>query len=104
MSERGQTILAESGRTVPSRIDVAASPVFLEPDLPPASSEVFTDAATHLRATPHTATWPRVEKEADTLLEEVFYGRAAREAGIRALVDSTRPLFSAGEQTPATAG
>lgn len=104
MSERGQTILAESGRTVPSRIDVASSPVFLEPDLPPASSEVFTDAATHLRATPHTATWPRVEKEADTLLEEIFYGRAAREAGIRALVESTRPLFSAGEQTPATAG
>jgi multiple sugar transport system substrate-binding protein len=94
MSEEGQTILAASGRTVPSRLDVASSPVFVAPDEPPASSRVFLDAAEHLRPTPRTATWSRVEKEGDALLTELFYGRVEREAGIRRLLDETAPLFA----------
>jgi multiple sugar transport system substrate-binding protein len=94
MSAEGQEILAASGRTVPSRLDVARSPTFLEPDLPPASSQVYLDAEPTLRATPRTATWSRVEKEGDALLLEVFYGRVEREAGIARLVEDTTPLFA----------
>ena len=92
-SEEGQTILARSGRTVPSRMDVARSPAFLRPDEPPASAEVFIDVQPSIRAVPHTATWSRVEKEADQILEELFYGRIEREEGIDLLVRTTAPLF-----------
>lgn len=94
MSVQGQEILAASGRTVPSRLDAAASDVFLEPDLPPRSAQVYLDAEPHLRATPRTATWSRVEREANALLEEVFYGRVPREEGLRRLEETVRPLFS----------
>ena len=93
-STEGQTILARSGRTVPSRLDVARSEAFLRPDVPPASAEVFVDVIPTIRAVPHTASWPRVEKEADEVLEALFYGRIEREEGIRQLVESTRPLFA----------
>lgn len=93
MGVEGQEVLAESGRTVPSRRDVARSDVFLEPEQPPASAQVFLDAEDGMRATPHTATWARVESEADDLLAEIYYGRVEREAGIRALVEQTAPLF-----------
>ncbi|CAN5271797.1 sugar ABC transporter substrate-binding protein [soil metagenome] len=95
MGVEGQTILAESGRTVPSRTDVARSPVFLEPDLPPRSAQVFLDAEAHLRVTPRTGSWSRVEKEADSLLAEVYYGRVDREAGIDRLLDEVQALFAA---------
>jgi multiple sugar transport system substrate-binding protein len=94
MGEEGQTILARSGRTVPSRRDVASSPTFLEPALPPASSQVFLDVEPTLRATPRTGTWSRVEKEGDALLLELFYGRVEREAGLQRLLDETTPLFA----------
>ncbi|MCM0675536.1 sugar ABC transporter substrate-binding protein [Micromonospora phytophila] len=94
MGATGQRTLAESGRTVPSRLDVANSPAFLDPGKPPRSSKVFLDAEPHLRATPRTATWARVEREADTLLEEVFYGRVDREEGLRRLEETVRPLFA----------
>ncbi|MFG3701369.1 ABC transporter substrate-binding protein [Micromonospora sp. NPDC047620] len=100
MGPAGQRILAESGRTVPSRLDVANSPAFLDPAEPPKSSRVYLDAAPHLRATPRTATWSRVEREADTLLAEVFYGRVGREEGLRRLEEQSRPLFA----LPAGAG
>ena len=93
-SVEGQTILARSGRTVPSRTDVARSAAFLRPDEPPASAEVFVDVQPSIRAVPHTATWSRVEKEADQILEELFYGRVEREEGIDLLVRTTAPLFA----------
>ena len=96
MSEAGQRILAESGRTVPSRRDVASSDVFVESEAPPPSAHVFVDNAEILRATPHTATWTRVEKAADDVLEQIYYGRIDREEGVVRLIDETRPLFGAG--------
>lgn len=96
MSARGQQILAESGRTVPSRIDVLDSPAFLEPDQPPQSSIVFADNARIARATPHTATWLQVENAADDILEAMFYGRIDRAEGMRRLVEDTAPLFGQG--------
>jgi multiple sugar transport system substrate-binding protein len=93
METGGQEILAESGRTVPSRMDVAHSGAFLEPDLPPRSSHVYLDVEPHLRVTPRTPAWSRVERESNALLEEVFYGRVEREEGLARLEDSVRPLF-----------
>jgi len=94
-SAEGQTILARSGRTVPSRTDVAQSEAFLRPDEPPASAEVFIDVQPSIRAVPHTANWSRVEGEADEILEALFYGRVEREEGIEQLIETTTPLFDA---------
>lgn len=93
-SEEGQTILAESGRTVPSRKDVAASPAFLEPDKPPASSKVFIDTADTIRPVPVIPNWSRVEDEGDTILAEIFYGQVDREDGLAQLIEATAPLFA----------
>ncbi len=94
MSRQGQEILAESGRTVPSRLDVANSPAFLEPDQPPASAQVFLDAIPTVRSLPHTATWSQMQNEVDSLLEDVFYGRMDREEGIAAMVETAESIFA----------
>jgi multiple sugar transport system substrate-binding protein len=94
MGIEGQQILAESGRTVPSRIDVANSDAFLDPDQPPRSSHVYLDAEAYLRTTPRTASWPRVEREANALLEEVFYGRIDRKTGLQRIEAAVQPLFA----------
>ena len=96
MTAGGQEILAASGRTVPSRLDVADSPVFLEPEEPPASSDVFLEQIPDLRALPSSATWAAVASAADDLLVEIFYGRVEREQGIAQLIEATRPLFAEG--------
>jgi len=95
-SVEGQTVLAEFGRTVPSRTDVASSEAFLRTDVPPASAKVFVDSLTTLRAVPHTPTWSQVEGVADELIEAMFYGRLGRETGLRQLADVTGPLFGGG--------
>lgn len=100
-SRRGQEILAASGRTVPSRRDVASSPVFLEPDEPPASAHVFVDNVERMRISPTIASWPLVERVGDAILEDVFYGRVDRDAGIARLHRETDPLF---EQVPDVGG
>lgn len=92
-SAAGQRILAASGRTVPSRLDVARSPAFLDPEQAPASSEVFVEQIPAIRAVPHTASWAQAEQQADEVLVELFYGRIEREAGIRELMERTAPLL-----------
>ena len=93
-SVAGQQILARSGRTVPSRTDVAESKDFLLPDEPPAHARVFVDVVPTIRSVPHTASWARVEAEADSILTELYYGRVDREEGIAQLLEVTGPLFA----------
>jgi multiple sugar transport system substrate-binding protein len=92
----GQQILAASGRTVPSRLDVASSPAFLEPDQPPASSQVFTDAIPTVRALPNVATWQEAQSQVDEVLVDVFYGRIDREEGIAEAIAAAEAVFAAG--------
>jgi len=73
LSVEGQSLLAKSGRTVPSRISVATSPAFLDPVLAPQRAQVFLDAIPLLRRTPNTARWHEVESRADVLLDEWLY-------------------------------
>jgi multiple sugar transport system substrate-binding protein len=74
----GQTIVARSGRTVPSRKAVAESDAFLAPGQRPASARVFIDAIPHLRRTPNTPEWNEIETKADVLAEEWLYEQAMR--------------------------
>ena len=64
---------------------MAESPAFLRPDVPPANAQVFLDNAEIVRATPSTATWNEVEKQADDILEELYYGRITLERALERL-------------------
>ncbi len=85
LGEVGATILAESGRTVPSNRPVAESDAFLRTDVPPAHARVFLDNAEIVRATPSTADWNAVENQADDILEALYFGRITREVAVERL-------------------
>ena len=92
--ERGETITALGGRTVPSLEKVATSGAFLNPTERPRNSEVFLDAIPHIRATPVIPTWPEIEDVAEEILTRAFYepGYSVDQA-IEDLEAEAEPLF-----------
>ncbi|HEX6026541.1 MAG TPA: sugar ABC transporter substrate-binding protein [Solirubrobacter sp.] len=93
LSPKGQEVLAQSGRSVPSLKSVAESPVFLEADEPPASSKVFVDALSQMHQLPVTPNWNDVESKADDILEELYYGRISLDAALKRLSEETDGRF-----------
>ena len=93
LSEEGATIMAQTGRTVPSRIAVAESDAFLDPDAKPANSQVFIDAGPNLRSLPHISTWPEIEAEASPILESAMYHDLPPETLNDLLMGATGHLF-----------
>jgi multiple sugar transport system substrate-binding protein len=73
-SPTGQTIIAGTGRTVPSLVSVANSPAFLDPDRLPARSQVWLDQVAALRLVPVISTWEEIEGIASEEIERAFYG------------------------------
>ncbi len=73
LSNDGATIMAQTGRTVPSRVEVAESDAFLDPDAQPANSIVFLEAGPSLRSVPHISTWPEIEAAVTPVLEIAMY-------------------------------
>ena len=96
-SPEGQAIVAASGRTVPSLVEVAESTAFLDPEVPPASSHLFLDSIPILRGVPVMAGWVDVEEVAGDELERAFYGQATVDEAIGAMISRTAPFF-AGEE------
>ncbi len=91
-SAEGQTIVAASGRTVPSLKSVAESPAFLD-DLPPANARVFIDTAPTLRRVPIMAGWVGVEEAMNKEIERAFYGQATVEEVLISAEKITAPYF-----------
>jgi multiple sugar transport system substrate-binding protein len=73
LSTAGATMIAKSGRSVPSLKSVAVSPAFLDENARPRSARVFLDSIKTIRRTPNIATWNEVETRADAVIEEWFY-------------------------------
>jgi multiple sugar transport system substrate-binding protein len=73
-SPEGQAVVAATGRTVPSLIEVAESPAFLDPNAKPANNRVFLDTIPDLTRVPTIATWEEIEGTASEELERAFYG------------------------------
>jgi multiple sugar transport system substrate-binding protein len=92
-AEAGQTILASTGRTVPSRIDLSTSPVFLDPDAKPANSQAFLAAIPHIRNLPLMATWSDIEGIVNTELKNAFYGTATLDEALQAANDHSAEFF-----------
>ncbi|MDT8306838.1 MAG: sugar ABC transporter substrate-binding protein, partial [Anaerolineae bacterium] len=92
-SREGQTILAASGRTVPSLRTVAESPAFLSPGLPPARSYVFLDSAAVARPVPVVSTWEEIERVAGDEIARAFYGEISATTAAALAVERTREYF-----------
>ena len=74
----GQTLLARTGRIVPSRKSVARSPAFLDPELPPASAQVFLDNVEILHRLPVAPRWYEIETRLAPIIEEWMFEPAAQ--------------------------
>jgi multiple sugar transport system substrate-binding protein len=93
-SPAGQRIVARTGRTVPSLVEVSRSTAFLDRSKPPGSSRVFLDAIEHIRMVPPISTWPEIEDAAEGILENGLYQRRPAEEVAREVDRATRPLFA----------
>jgi multiple sugar transport system substrate-binding protein len=93
-SSAGQTIIASTGRTVPSLQSVAESPAFLDPSARPVNSRVFLDGIADIRALPVMATWPDIEDLVGEELERAFYGQASPEEVAQTAVRRAAPFFA----------
>ena len=93
-SVEGQTIVAASGRTVPSLIAVAESPTFLDPHLPPANARIYIDTAPILGTVPTMAGWTAVEEFASKEIERAFYGQATVSEAIQTAEELTQQYFA----------
>jgi multiple sugar transport system substrate-binding protein len=113
-SEAGQTVLAETGRIVPSLLDVAQSPIFLEglpadPDaasdastvaLPPANSKVFLDNIPAIHRLPSIATWPEIEDIFNAEFERAFYTEVDVPAAVDKVIEASRDVFARAAASP----
>jgi multiple sugar transport system substrate-binding protein len=92
-SAEGQTIIAKTGRTVPSLQAVAQSAAFLEPSVKPQHSQVFLDVVPMLRPVPTMATWEDIETAVNNELERAFYGEATVEEAMATAATRTESFF-----------
>jgi multiple sugar transport system substrate-binding protein len=95
-SPEGQTIIAGSGRTVPSLITVADSDAFLDPDKLPARSRVWLDTAVDIRMVPVISTWEEIELTAGQEIERAFYGEISVEEAATLIDIRTEEYFLLG--------
>lgn len=89
----GGTVLAESGRTVPSLRSLAAGPAFLAPDQAPASSQVFLDVVPELRRLPNVAQQDAAEETANELLGQFFARKAELDTTVRQIDEETAAVY-----------
>lgn len=92
-SVEGQTILAGTGRTVPSLMEVAESPAFLTTELKPAHNQVFLDVIPVLTRVPTIAGWEEIESIATEEFERAFYGDISVEQAADLMFTRTEEYF-----------
>ena len=90
----GQSILARSGRTIPSRTDLAEDPTVLDPQARPHNTRIFLDAVPTLRTFPALATWADIESAVDAELKQAFYGQISLDDAIAAATVRSAEFFS----------
>ncbi|HVE99693.1 MAG TPA: sugar ABC transporter substrate-binding protein [Mycobacteriales bacterium] len=94
VSTEGATVLARTGRTVPSLQQLAESPVFLDPTAAPRSSKVFLDAIPTLRAMPSAPGWNEAEEVAEDILTQLFAGRLSLDAAVERIAEDTADVLA----------
>ena len=92
-SPEGQTIIAKTGRTVPSIKAVAESPAFIDPSAKPQNSRVFLDVIPLTRALPIVPAWADIEESISTQLQRATYGDASVAEAISTAKSDTAKYF-----------
>jgi multiple sugar transport system substrate-binding protein len=92
-SEEGQSIIAGSGRTVPSLISVSESEVFLDPNQSPGKAQVFLDNMVFVRRVPVISAWEEIEDIVSREIERAFYGDISADVAARLAVQRTDEYF-----------
>lgn len=95
-SVEGQTIIAHTGRTVPSLIAVAESDAFLDPNQLPRRSRVWLDTIPTLQLVPVISSWQEIESTASEELERAFYGEVDVQTAVRQATQRTEEYFLLG--------
>jgi multiple sugar transport system substrate-binding protein len=93
MSVEGQTLLAATGRTVPSLKAVANSPVFLDPNAAPKNSRAFLDVIPSIRSAPVMEGWPDVEEAFGKELERAMNGQVSAHQAVATTIERTFKSF-----------
>lgn len=118
-SAQGQTLLAETGRTVPSMISVSESDVFLKgipasassgtpgasPEaveaLPPANSQVYLDNIENMHRLPSISTWVEIEDAFNAEFDRSFYIEGFDvQAAAEAATANSQDAFDRASQCP----
>lgn len=99
LEPEGQRIIAGTGRTVPSNVEVSRSAAFLDPTKPPRHAQVFLDAVDTIRRTPTISTWPEIEDVTNGILENGLYRGDSLDDVVKSLDEQTRPLFARAESS-----
>ncbi|HVE63370.1 MAG TPA: sugar ABC transporter substrate-binding protein [Mycobacteriales bacterium] len=94
VSTEGATVLARTGRTVPSVQALAESPVFLDPTVEPKSAQVFLDALPTVRAMPSSPGWHEAEETAGEILTALFAGNLSLDAAVRRIEKDTATVLA----------
>ena len=95
-SVEGQTIIARTGRTVPSLIAVAESDAFLDPGQLPSRSRVWLDTIPTLQLVPVISTWQEIEGTANEELARAFYGEVDVQTAVNQTTQRTEEYFLLG--------
>lgn len=93
-SVEGQTILASTGRTVPSLKAVAESAAFLDPKAQPANSRAWLEAIPSIRAVPILKNWTDIEEVFGAEFERAFYADAPVAEVVKAIVERSLIFFT----------
>jgi multiple sugar transport system substrate-binding protein len=96
-SIEGQTLLAATGRTVPSLRSVAESAAFLDPNAKPVHARVWLDQIPALHMLPVISTWGEIEESVPPQFTRALYGDAPLADVLRAIVDGSAPAVAAGK-------
>jgi multiple sugar transport system substrate-binding protein len=97
LGPEGATVVAKTGRTVPSLRSVAESDAFLDPTQKPKNSQAFLDAIATIKHVPTVSTWPEIEDVTNGLLENGMYLAQPVDEVVAEIDLKTRPLFERGE-------
>jgi multiple sugar transport system substrate-binding protein len=97
LGPEGATVVAKTGRTVPSLRSVAESDAFLDPSQKPKNSQAFLDAIETIQHVPTVSTWPEIEDVTNGLLENGMYLAQPVDRVVAEIDAKTRPLFARAE-------
>jgi len=78
----GARVLAESGRTVPVKKEIAESAAFLDTARAPKHSQVWLEQIKSVRPLPHTPTWNEAEGVTEEVLTQLFAGKLTLDKAI----------------------